>query len=280
MAQSELGESFVAVVAETDDPGGDHLICRFQMEHELLGTQQQTSRSVGPGPPVDVQAHGSERTVSLLIVQQRRENVGLADRRGGEQVGRVAVEASADRRWPTRARACSTAIWSASASASSWSWVTSTVVVAATARMRATSRRSSARSDASSELNGSSSSTTRWLNRQRPGERHALLLAAGELVGIAALEAGESDQLEQLARTRTARLGRARSRRFRSRSGAGTARRPGGRSRPRDAGDARSCARRRRPGRRSRSCRRRAARSRRSAAAASSCRCPTPRAPP
>ena len=36
------------------------------------------------------------------------------------------------------------------------------------------------------------------LDRERPGERDALLLAAGELVGVAALESAEPDELEQL----------------------------------------------------------------------------------
>ena len=37
------------------------------------------------------------------------------------------------------------------------------------------------------------------LDRERAGERDALLLAARELVGIASAEAGEPDELEQLA---------------------------------------------------------------------------------
>jgi len=57
-------------------------------------------------------------------------------------------------------RSASSAIWSASASASSWSWVTRIAVVPVSRRIRATSLRRSRRSDASSALNGSSSSTT------------------------------------------------------------------------------------------------------------------------
>ena len=36
-------------------------------------------------------------------------------------------------------------------------------------------------------------------DRERPSQGYALLLAAGELMGVAALEAGEPDHLEQVA---------------------------------------------------------------------------------
>ena len=52
---------------------------------------------------------------------------------------------------------------------------------------------------ASREENGSSSSTTRRLRGERAGERHALLLAAGELVGPAVAEVGgQLDEVEHL----------------------------------------------------------------------------------
>ena len=102
----------------------------------------------------------------------------------------------------------SSAIWSAMASASPWSWVTSTVVVAVSDRMRATSRRSSERSEASRALNGSSSSTTDGPDGQRPRERDALLLAARELVGVAPLQLAQPHQVQQLAHPRRDRCAR------------------------------------------------------------------------
>ena len=120
---------------------------------------------------------------------------------------------------------------------------------------------------------------------ERPGERDALAFAAGEVMRQPLLEPGEADQLDQLGDARA--LGRRRvrpaqpeRRRSPRPSGAGTARPPAGRSR---CGAARAaCARAtcRRCGRRARSRPRRGARSRRSGAAASSCRCPTRRGSP
>ncbi len=65
--------------------------------------------------------------------------------------------------------------------------------------MRATSSRTEARRCTSSEANGSSRSRISGLIGERPSQRYALLLPAGELMGIAALEAGEPDHLEQVA---------------------------------------------------------------------------------
>ena len=38
-----------------------------------------------------------------------------------------------------------------------------------------------------------------WLHHQRPGQRHALLLAAGELIGHAAFHARQLHQLQDIA---------------------------------------------------------------------------------
>ena len=91
-----------------------------------------------------------------------------------------------------------TAIWSAKPSASSWSWVTRMVVAFASAKMRATSRRTPSRNDASSELKGSSSRTTLGRIASSAGECNPLLLAPRELVGIAPLQARQPDHLHQV----------------------------------------------------------------------------------
>ena len=92
-----------------------------------------------------------------------------------------------------------TAIWSAKDSASAWSCVTSRVVTSVAASAAATSARVSARSEASSAENGSSSRTSRGSRRQRPGQRHPLLLAAGQLVRVAVDQRRvQADQLQQV----------------------------------------------------------------------------------
>ena len=73
------------------------------------------------------------------------------------------------------------------------------------ARILATSRRRSARSEASSAPNGSSSNI--GTDGERAGQRHPLLLAAGELVRIALVEPGQADQLEQFVDRRPLRSG-------------------------------------------------------------------------
>ena len=96
----------------------------------------------------------------------------------------------------------SSAIWSAMASASSWSWVTSTVVVAVSDRIRATSRRSSAAQRGIERAERLVEQHHRRPDRQRPRERDALLLAARELVGIALLQLAQPHQVEQLTHPR------------------------------------------------------------------------------
>ena len=126
-----------------------------------------------------------------------------------------------------------TATRSAIDSASSWSCVTNSVVMPSSSWMRRISSRSCSAPCASSADSGSSSSSTRRLDRQRAGERDALLLAAGELVRVAAAAVPEADQLQQLggARAPLARprpcASAGRTRRSRRRSGAGTGCRTG-----------------------------------------------------
>ena len=84
-------------------------------------------------------------------------------------------------------------------SASSWSWVTKTVVTPSSSWMRRISSRSCSRTLASSADSGSSSSSTRGRDGERPGQRDPLLLAAGQLVRVLLDVLGEADQLEQLA---------------------------------------------------------------------------------
>ena len=100
-----------------------------------------------------------------------------------------------------------TATWSASDSASPWSWVTRTAVAPAARSARTTARPVPSRRPASSDENGSSSSTTAGLGGQRPGQRDPLLLAAGELVRVAAARgsAARLDQVEQLGDAGAAR---------------------------------------------------------------------------
>ena len=84
-------------------------------------------------------------------------------------------------------------------SASSWSWVTYTNVIP-TSRWRALSSSCiSLRSLRSRAPSGSSRSSTVGSVDERPGERDALLLAAGHLPRPASLVAAEADELERLA---------------------------------------------------------------------------------
>ena len=80
-------------------------------------------------------------------------------------------------------------------SASSWSWVTKIVVMPSSRWIARISSRSETRILASSADSGSSSSSTCGLRRKRAGQRHALLLAAGQLVRIAVAEMRQLDQL-------------------------------------------------------------------------------------
>ena len=64
------------------------------------------------------------------------------------------------------------------------------------------SSRSETRILASSAESGSSSSSTFGPDRERAGERHALLLAAGELERVAAAELGQADQPQHLGDAR------------------------------------------------------------------------------
>src|SRR5664279_3319199 len=89
------------------------------------------------------------------------------------------------------------------ASASSWSCVTYTVVRASARRRLKSSALRSSLSFASSAESGSSRSRMRGRNAGAR-ERHALLLAAGEPVDGAALEAPHPDRLENLAGARRA----------------------------------------------------------------------------
>ena len=85
------------------------------------------------------------------------------------------------------------------ASASSWSWVTKRVVVPTSSWMRRISSRSC---DAHLGVEGRQrlvEQQHRRLDRQRAGQGDALLLAAGQLAGVAVGVLAEADQLEHLA---------------------------------------------------------------------------------
>ena len=92
----------------------------------------------------------------------------------------------------------STATRSASESASSWSWVTSSVVVDDSRRILATSSRTLAAQLRVERGERLVQQHDLGFDRERAGQGDALLLAAGELVGIAAREPAEADELEQL----------------------------------------------------------------------------------
>ena len=117
---------------------------------------------------------------------------------------------------------------SASISASSRSWVTRTTGIDRRRRMRGQLAVQLLPGRLSTAENGSSSSSDLGLARERARDRHALLLAAGELRGPPLLQPGEMDQLEQLPRRALGPLPRRQmtergGRRCRARSGAGTA---------------------------------------------------------
>ena len=79
------------------------------------------------------------------------------------------------------------------------SWVTHSMVMSVVRAMsRSTSSTPATSSGSSAEVTSSSSSTSR-LHRQRPGDGHPLLLAAGQLGRVRVALVGEADQLQQLA---------------------------------------------------------------------------------
>ena len=137
--------------------------------------------------------------------------------------------------------ALTTTTRSATSSASSWSCVTNTLVTWSSSCKRRSQRRRSLRTLASSAPNGSSSSRTRRLDRERSRQRDALALPARKLIRIAVAHPVELDQLEQLvhplpdflrrpaAPTEAGRA--ARRQRCRTPSCAGTARSAGRRTR-------------------------------------------------
>ena len=92
-----------------------------------------------------------------------------------------------------------TTIRSDSESASSWSWVTYTVVIPS---WRWIARISFRERDPDLGVEGRQRLVQQedlGLDRQGPGERHALLLAARQLPRVAVALVGQVDQLEQLA---------------------------------------------------------------------------------
>ena len=91
-----------------------------------------------------------------------------------------------------------TAMRSDMVSASSWSWVTKMKVMPVSCCSLFSSIRISLRSLKSSADSGSSSSSTFGWWRQRAGQRHALLLAAGKLAGAAAAQPRHLDQRQHL----------------------------------------------------------------------------------
>ena len=215
----------VHAVDQYDKPVWRQSLKRHQWLAEL-------ERRVSPDAQIGMEAcAGSHHWARAL--QQRGYRVNeLADRgRGGR--GRAGPgRARADRRSPPsdlgaapRSGRRAPAPRSGRGSRAPW-WC------AVSARMRATSRRSSPRSDASSELNGSSRSTTLGLDGEGAGQRHALLLATGELMrdsgGPARPRPTRSSELIDPGAF-APRAGRSRC--CRRPSGAGTARPPAGRSR-------------------------------------------------
>ncbi len=87
-------------------------------------------------------------------------------------------------------------------SASSWSWVTKTKVMPVSSCSRFSSLCISLRSLRSSAESGSSSSKNLRLRGKRPGERHALLLAARKLRRLALRHCFELHQRQHLGRAR------------------------------------------------------------------------------
>ena len=171
----------MAVVAVGDHPaghaarpGGVGCLARpgwpARPELDLLGPDQDGDPAVigvtGTGqldrePAQDGLHHARAQPAAQGAVQRAGEKIDLADevRDPASTGGCRGLRAAACAITPSR----STATRSDIDSASSWSCVTSSAVVPATRRMRRTSARTVARIDASSEANGSSSSTSRGL---------------------------------------------------------------------------------------------------------------------
>ena len=162
------------------------------------GPRTRGARSARSSPP---RRSGAGACEDLDVVRAHEQRAEPVDRRRrsssrtpspGARRGRAARPACST--WPSFI----TTICSATSIASSWSWVTKIVVTWTSSWRRRSHARSSLRTFASRAPNGSSSSSTLRLDRERPGERHALALAAGELRRVAVGEALEVDQAQQL----------------------------------------------------------------------------------
>ena len=152
---------------------------------DLLGPDQHRdlARFRGRG-----RVHGqvTEHRLHHSAGQDALEQVGVADEAGQLGVGGSAYRSWGAANWailPSR----STATRSAIDSASSWSWVTRTVVVPRPRGGSAcTSARTLARRCGVERRERLVEQDDLGLDGQRPGQGHPLLLAAGELVGVAA----------------------------------------------------------------------------------------------
>ena len=96
--------------------------------------------------------------------------------------------------------ACITTTRSASENASSWSWVTNRIASPSCTNSSRSSTTSRSRSARSSAPSGSSSIRSFGRGRERARERHALLLAAGEIAHASVLESLQPDERERRAR--------------------------------------------------------------------------------
>ncbi len=182
LVAGELGRQRLAVVARAARPA----------------PRSRGGRSARSSPP-SVLPFGSSSELDVVRADERvAEPVDRPDEAHHELVRRAARRARAARRPARCGPSFMTTICSATSIASSWSWVTKIVVTCTSSCRRRSQARSSLRTRASSAPNGSSSSSTLRLDRERAGQRHALALAAGELRRVAVGEAVELDELEQL----------------------------------------------------------------------------------
>ena len=144
---------------------------------------------------------GSSRISTSCGRMQRPGQLGDGRRRSSSRTRWRASRRDRAASRPARSRPWfSTTICSATSIASSWSWVTNTVVTCTSSCRRRSQARSSLRTRGVERAEGLVEQQHARLDRQRPGERHALALAARELGRVAVGEAVEVHELRAARR--------------------------------------------------------------------------------
>ena len=198
-ADLDLEAADGAVAALGDDAAGDAARPRRRARRRRAdGRPACAVRRAAPaasssGAVVEEEPAGLDGTGSAL---------DLADEAGDEGRGRAVVDLVGRADLLDACRWLRTTMRSASSIASSWSWVTKTVVWPVWSWISRSQRRSSRRTLASSAPNGSSRSRMRGSMASARASATRWRWPPESCVGIALLEAGELDEVEELQHAR------------------------------------------------------------------------------